>query len=676
MRTRVVVAILGSVGTTIGGWGCSDQLQGHSVVLTGASSGTAGVAASGARSSSGTAPVLVAVLPSTPVSSGEPSSDAGLGVGPATDATSPTVPTAPSATVAAEASVPATGSSADASSAASLGSPPPISGGTLLLLADGHTVAASDPDRNRVYVADTQGAMALKSTTTLNAGDEPGRLVQDGAGRVHVALRSAGAVLTIDPTTGSIVDRRSVCPAPRGIAWDGATDTVWVACATGELVGLPASGGQPSAQWVVERDLRDVVVAGSELLVSEFRSAEILHISMVDGTVISRDTILSDPNAAPHMAWRTTRFGSNGMTAMLHQRHGRQNIDTMRPDSYRQVNSVPIVSPQCAVHAADGSLVSTFPLHAALAFDLAASADGTKVAVIGAGSTNTSLSAAIVELAAIDGSSDNVLTLAQWRNIPGGATSASQAPPQATAVAFDASGNIVVQTREPAALWRLDPSLDLDNAQHVSLSSISRDDPGHDIFHGPTSANLACASCHGEGGDDGHVWTLSGQLRRTPSLRGTIAGTAPYHWAGDETDFPTLTEDVFTGRMAGPILSTTQTNQLAQWVESIPAPAAPTWVDAASAARGAALFATPSIGCSTCHSGAKLTNNLTIDVGTGQPFQVPPLVGVGWRAPFLHDGCATTLADRFGRCATAGHGVISSLGTQDIGDLVNYLETL
>jgi hypothetical protein len=477
MRTRVVVAILGSVGTTIGGWGCSDQLQGHSVVLTGASSGTAGVAASGAGSSSGTAPVLVAVLPSTPVSSGEPSSDAGLGVGPATDATSPTVPTAPSATVAAEASVPATGSSADASSAASLGSPPPISGGTLLLLADGHTVAASDPDRNRVYVADTQGAMALKSTTTLNAGDEPGRLVQDGAGRVHVALRSAGAVLTIDPTTGSIVDRRSVCPAPRGIAWDGATDTVWVACATGELVGLPASGGQPSAQWVVERDLRDVVVAGSELLVSEFRSAEILHISMVDGTVISRDTILSDPNAAPHMAWRTTRFGSNGMTAMLHQRHGRQNIDTMRPDSYRQVNSVPIVSPQCAVHAADGSLVSTFPLHAALAFDLAASADGTKVAVIGAGSTNTSLSAAIVELAAIDGSSDNVLTLAQWRNIPGGATSASQAPPQATAVAFDASGNIVVQTREPAALWRLDPSLDLDNAQHVSLSSISRDDP-------------------------------------------------------------------------------------------------------------------------------------------------------------------------------------------------------
>jgi mono/diheme cytochrome c family protein len=666
MRTRVVVAVLGSVGTAIGGWACSDASQEHPVVVAGAASGAAGGAASGAGTSSGVTARLVALFPSTPVSSGGQSSDAGPGIGPGTEsATTPEPPPAPSTT--AEASVPAIGSAPDASSAASSASPPPISGGTLLLLADGHTVAASDPDRDQVYVADTAGQMALKSTITLDAGDEPGRLVQDGAGLVHVALRSAGAVVTIDPTTGSIVDRRSVCPAPRGIAWDGATDTVWVACATGELVGLPASGGPPNAQWVVERDLRDVVV-GSELLVSEFRSAEILHISMADGTIVSRDTIPPDPGAAPHMAWRTTRFGSNGMTAMLHQRHGLQNIDTMRPNAYLQVNSAPpIVSPQCAVHDANGGLVSTFPLHAALAFDLAASADATKVAVIGAGSTNSSLDAAIVELAAIDGSSDIVLSLTDWQTVSGG---------QATAVAFDASGNIVVQTREPAALWRFDPSLDVINAQHISLSSISRDDPGHDLFHGPTIANIACASCHGEGGDDGHVWTLNAQPRRTPSLRGTIAGTAPYHWAGDEIDFPTLTEDVFTGRMSGPTLSSTQTNQLAQWVEAIPAPAAPTWVDAASAARGAALFATPTIGCSTCHSGAKFTNNLTLDVGTGQPFQVPPLVGVGWRAPFLHDGCATTLADRFGRCATAGHGAISSLGTQDIGDLVNYLETL
>lgn len=670
MRTRVVVAILGSVGAALGGCGCSDGSQGHSPLVTAAATGAAGGAASGTESGSGVTGAPLPVFPLIPTSSGAPSADAGQGM--ASDSGLPTMPTSPPAPPkTAEASVSATASGPDASSATSSASPPPISGGTLLLLADGHTVAASDPDRDRVYVADTQvgsqGAMALKSTIILTAGDEPGRLVQDGAGLVHVALRSAGAVVTIDPTTGAIVDRRSACPAPRGIAWDGATNTVWVACVTGELVGLPASGGQPTAQWVVERDLRDVTVVGSELRVSEFRSAEILHISLADGVLLSRDAIAPDQNAAPHMAWRTTPFGSKGMTAMLHQRHGRQNIDTMRPNSYQQVNSAPIVSPQCSVHDADGGLVSTFPLHAALAFDLTGSPDATKVAVVGAGSDNTSQSAAIVELAAIDGSSDVVLTLGDWQTASGG---------QATAVAFDASGNVIVQTREPAALWRLGSSLDIALAQHISLSSISRDDPGHDIFHGPTIANIACASCHGEGGDDGHVWTLNGQSRRTPSLRGTIAGTAPYHWAGDELDFPTLTEDVFTDRMSGPSLSSSQTSELAQWVESIPAPAAPSWVDAASAARGGALFTTPAIGCSTCHSGAKLTNNLTLDVGTGQAFQVPPLIGVGWRAPFLHDGCATTLADRFGRCATAGHGLISSLGTEDIGDLVNYLETL
>jgi hypothetical protein len=63
-------------------------------------------------------------------------------------------------------------------------------------------------------------------------------------------------------------------------------------------------------------------------------------------------------------------------------------------------------------------------------------------------------------------------------------------------------------------------------------------------------------------------------------------------------------------------------------------------------------------------------------VGTGGAFQVPPLVGLGWRAPFLHDGCAGTLADRFGSCATSGHGNTSSLSSGDLSDLVAYLETL
>jgi cytochrome c peroxidase len=37
------------------------------------------------------------------------------------------------------------------------------------------------------------------------------------------------------------------------------------------------------------------------------------------------------------------------------------------------------------------------------------------------------------------------------------------------------------------------------------------------------------------------------------------------------------------------------------------------------------------------------TNNQSLDVGTGGTFQVPSLVGVGTRAPYLHDGTAPTI---------------------------------
>src|SRR5207253_4481434 len=113
----------------------------------------------------------------------------------------------------------------------------------------------------------------------LSRGAEPGRLVEDGAGRVHVALRGARAIVTIDPASAKIVDWQEVCTAPRGLAWDSAADVVHVACAGGELVTVPAAGGAPVRQLLLERDLRDVVVDGANLWVSKFRTAEVLRVS-------------------------------------------------------------------------------------------------------------------------------------------------------------------------------------------------------------------------------------------------------------------------------------------------------------------------------------------------------------------------------------------------------------
>jgi cytochrome c553 len=255
---------------------------------------------------------------------------------------------------------------------------------------------------------------------------------------------------------------------------------------------------------------------------------------------------------------------------------------------------------------------------------------------------------------------------------------------QPIAVAFDSAGRILVQSREPAVLHILDPQtvaagkpvpIPLGGKQ-VVLSATSRDDTGHDIFHAMAGAPIACASCHPEGGDDGHVWILDGNARRTPSLRGTIAGTAPYHWPGDEATFTALSNDVYTGRMGGQMLTSDQTTALTSWVQTIPPPPAPSWVDSAAASRGKAIFQGATAACSTCHSGPKLTNNQTMNVSTCGEFQVPPLVGVGWRAPLMHNGCAATFADRFGKCATTGHGSLQGLSAADISDLTAYLDSL
>ena len=100
---------------------------------------------------------------------------------------------------------------------------------------------AADPDRDRVYIVD----LATRGVTTvmLTPGDEPGRVVEDSAGRAHVALRRGGAVVSIDVAAGTIAGRRSVCAAPRGIAYDPASDLLHVACSEGALVSLPAGGG-------------------------------------------------------------------------------------------------------------------------------------------------------------------------------------------------------------------------------------------------------------------------------------------------------------------------------------------------------------------------------------------------------------------------------------------------
>ncbi|HVZ73782.1 MAG TPA: di-heme oxidoredictase family protein [Polyangia bacterium] len=559
--------------------------------------------------------------------------------------------------------------------------PLPISGGTLLSLADGKTVVASDPDRDQLYVVDTSSSAVR--TIALQAGDEPGRLAQDAAGRVHVALRHGGALVTIDPSTATVTNRRDVCAAPRGVTYQAMGDLVHVACASGELVSFPAAGGAATRSKLLGRDLRDVVVdTKGTLFVSTFRKAQVLQLA-TDGTVAQTLTPPSGPSpsimgppqtTSPSVAWRMlSSTDSGGGVLMLHQTGVDDTVDPSA-GGYAGVKGCPgivgsLVTPLGSSTSPSSATARSGFGEVSLAVDAAITADGTQMALAVPGNSLTQGMPTVVV-----GSTSQMTEMTGLCSTPGGSPFTTPPTGEVVAVSFLGTTNIVVaQTREPAALWLSSKT------GSIPLASDSLADTGHQLFHVNAGGGLACASCHPEGGEDGRVWNFACVgARRTQSIRGGISPTAPFHWDGSETDFSRLMEDVFVGRMAGPELSSDQKTALQGWIDTIPALPANRGLDAAAVARGKSLFNDTKVACASCHAGALLTNNTTVDVGTGGALQVPSLRGVSWRGPFMHTGCAGTLADRFDASCGGGdrHGVTSTLSTDQVGDLVTYLNSL
>jgi cytochrome c peroxidase len=246
-------------------------------------------------------------------------------------------------------------------------------------------------------------------------------------------------------------------------------------------------------------------------------------------------------------------------------------------------------------------------------------------------------------------------------------------PGQATAIAHSDT-QFVVQTREPASLALIS---NMQLLAQVDLGGDSVYDTGHEIFHRDAGAGIACGSCHAEGTEDGHVWHFAGVgVRRTQSLNVGLKDTAPFHWSGDQMTVAALMEEVFVSRMGGVHESPERSGALENFLYDLQPLPPMRSVDDAAAARGQALFQGEAE-CNMCHSGSKFTNNKTVDVGTGEPLQVPSLVGVGYRSPLIHTGCAATLRDRFDpACGGDKHGKTAQLAPEQIDDLVAYLESI
>ncbi|MEM9191669.1 MAG: cytochrome-c peroxidase, partial [Myxococcota bacterium] len=116
---------------------------------------------------------------------------------------------------------------------------------------------------------------------------------------------------------------------------------------------------------------------------------------------------------------------------------------------------------------------------------------------------------------------------------------------------------------------------------------------------------------------------------------------------------------------------------LANYMDSLTFPARELPADPAAVARGEAIFQSEEAACASCHSDARLAGPGAFDVGTGLVAHVPGLIGLSFRAPYMHTGCAETIEARFQTwCGGDQHGSIAHLDEDGLGDLVTYLESL
>jgi len=529
--------------------------------------------------------------------------------------------------------------------------PPPISGGTLIVSQDGRTAIASDPDRDVVWRVDLRrdSAQSVLSMTRLEQDDEPGRVVEDARGRIYVALRRGGAIAAIDPAYAQHVERFPVCAEPRGLAYDEGLDALIVGCTSGDVVTLSARDGRELRRTDVGNDVRDIVESDGRLYASRFRSAQLLQLG-ADGTPMDVPrsaltdgySITGEYEAA--VAWRTIALPGGGV-AMAHQLGYAQELPAF---SYYSM----VMRSGLTTFDANGTARSMPMVDGVLPVDLAVTPDGSRYAVAYAGSN---------VVATMNPNDDGYYMVdAETIDAPG-----------VIAVAFTPEGTLVYQTREPARI-----GID-DGRSPIWLPGESVADTGHEIFHSDSGMGVACASCHPEGREDGRTWIFPGAVtRRTQSIAGGVLESAPFHWSGDLADMNAFLGEVFTNRMGGARLSEGRVSAVSRFVQAVPAPISTTSAGAESVARGDALFHDESTGCASCHNGRRFSNDQTVDVGTGEPLQVPTLLGVGLRGPWMHDGCAKSLEDRFGGCGGDAHGHTSDLSQQDVADMLAYLETL
>lgn len=530
---------------------------------------------------------------------------------------------------------------------------------------DGRRLAVTVEDRHEVVLADaTTGAVTARHAT----GTEPHGVVFDArGGRLFVANAGSDDVSVIDLADGASV-RRPAGHEPFAVARSPDGSTVAVVARRSDL-------GPPDA------------VPSSEL-------------TLLDGATGGVRRRVALPSC--HMT-EALAFTADGARVLVPTIEARNLVPILQVDRGWVMLGV-----LAAVEVATGR-VAVLPLtEPARGFadpaGLALTEDGSRALVLSGGTDEVAV-VDVAELlaAAADAAPDAPRRLAlalryvrdrrPLRSNPRGLARAGAGfvatERLADALAFlDADGAVV-------ARLELDPS---------PPDALRR---GEQVFHDARAAfqgHFACRSCHPGAHTDGLTYDfevdgVGRDVVLNRSLRG-LSGTEPFKWTGTNATIEKQCGPRFAMVLSrADVFDEAALRSLVGWLHSLPPPpprpgaGSVADVDTRARERGQRLFERaarkdgkpiPPVGrCVTCHVPPHGTTGQRADVGTQGPrdgtgtFDVPHLTGIATKAPYLHDGRATTLEEIWTLPGVGDrHGVVTDLSKADLNDLIEYLRGL
>jgi YVTN family beta-propeller protein len=458
--------------------------------------------------------------------------------------------------------------------------------------------------------ADTVGFVSRERGVLEDAlwvGDEPTALTlsPDGA-KLYVALPTMRQIAVVDTAQRAVVARVAVGADPRALALSADGQKLYVASYRAgnrekDLKGTYGPGDGDSL-WVVDTSSLTVVdtvgtLAALHRGISLSEDGTELYVAASDGDPIPSQ---GDLTAKPFVH-EAIVLGVDGTGVA-------DGAPLRRTDLTRQEGSGgPAVGPASIMAQGDKLWVSAESSGIVVALDRATLAERGRVTV----------GAAARQLLALD------------------------------------DGTVVVHCTGSNELWFL-RSLDAPPEVVQVVREDGRPAPiaiGEDVFNRPGSAfgvNHGCASCHTEAENDGMVWRFGTNLWDNVRPLQLLSATTPVGWAAYVSNTQVFSYSGPASIIRRPV-SPEEAEGMDRFLSSLigaPRATGRTRLDGSyteAALRGKAIFEGKAV-CSSCHKAPLYTNREMVPLGkSGQPADVPTLLGVYRHAAFFVKAGARTL---------------------------------